>query len=689
MSILSNLKLKAARWLRLLAVSGCFLALALLLLPRGAKIRAQGYFPLHSTTDWSNRHLVFSAPSSMMQAWRLQAEPRYLDQWVRLSAQSRVSEAQVQMPDVRDWAEVWGGDHEAAMEDHDGNRDEDDAGRKGDEEDRGGDRDDADRDRERDDREREGRHRHHHHRDPAGDPAFHTDWGMSLLAGGAVEDEMFPAKFTFDVNAAADCTKDFVVFNTSLAGSATVSSILAFNHLYSTQGSVGGFCNQNGPTVMWAYNTNHAGNTNGTNVTSPALSRDGTQVVFVETRTNANGGSVLHILKWLSGQGTLAAPATPNLSIAAWSACTAGNSCMVDLTFNGAQQDTNSSPFYVYTTDTIYVGDNNGVLHKFTPVLSGTPAEVTSGGWPITVHGGTVLSSPVYDSVSENIFIGDASGRISYVRETGSTTGACGAGSPPCLGNTTIALTGSIVDGPLVDSSTKRVLWFDGQDTTNHGEVVQTDTALGNRVTLTGVGGSGGTPTSNMHAGAFDHTYLTSPSNNIAGFLYFCGKNAGANRDRPSLWRVGFSATGVMNTTPDGGAAAFLLLASPSGEECSPVSELNNGATDRIFLSVGQNSTQAACPAGGGCVMSLNLGGAWPPAAMTHAVPTPIGPNLAVTGGNVREAGTSGIVVDNVSSASQASNIYFSFEGNSVAGAQCNGVNGLGCAVKLTQSGLN
>jgi hypothetical protein len=465
-------------------------------------------------------------------------------------------------------------------------------------------------------------------------------------------------------------------------------TIIAFNELYSTQGSVGGACNQNGPSVMWSYNADPSGDTTGTDPTSPILSIDGTKVAFVETRTNANGGAILHILKWKSGEGTLTAPVSPDQVVASWGSCTAGNSCIVNLTFHNAPPSGNSSPFYVYNSDILYVGDDNGALHKFSPVFSGTPAEVTTGGWPITVHSGNVLSSPVFDSGSSNILVGDSGGQISYVKETGSVTGSCSSGSAPCLGTPSIALTGSVVDGPLVDSSTQRAIWFDGQDTTNHGEVVQTDTALGNKTTLAGVGGSGGTPTSNMHVGAFDHTYITSPSNNIAGFLYFIGKNHGANRDHPCLWRVGFSTTGVMNTTPDGSATACLDLVGTSGEEASPVTELNNGATDRIFFSVGNNSSQ--CAGGpGGCIMSLTLGGSWPPGAVTNAVPTPVGPNIAVTGGNVSQAGTSGIVVDNVSASAQASSIYFSYTGNSATGAQCNGVNGVGCAIKLTQSGLN
>ena len=49
-------------------------------------------------------------------------------------------------------------------------------------------------------------------------------------------------------------------------------SIIAYNQLYSDQGTVGGFCNQNGPSVMWSYNIG-----TGTVVTSSVLSLDGTK----------------------------------------------------------------------------------------------------------------------------------------------------------------------------------------------------------------------------------------------------------------------------------------------------------------------------------------------------------------------------------------------------------------------------
>ena len=56
---------------------------------------------------------------------------------------------------------------------------------------------------------------------------------------------------------------------------------------------------------------------------------------------------------------------------------------MLTLTFNGAHNDTNSAPYYDYTGDAIYVGDDNGTVHKFTPIFNGgTPAEITTSPWP-------------------------------------------------------------------------------------------------------------------------------------------------------------------------------------------------------------------------------------------------------------------------------------------------------------------
>ena len=587
---------------RTLALLG---TLTVVIVVLSGSIHAGGLGRMSVPSDWSHRHLIFSPPTSIWQSWKLQQEPRYWHQWLR-----------------RDEGHFRRG--------HSAGQDFDSAW-------------------------------HRHRQDEPEE--LHTDWGMSLLSGGGAGVGVFPAKFSFDVNATPSCADDFVVFNTSQTGTAARATIIAFNQLYSTQGSAGGACNRNGPSVMWSYNTG-----TGSVVTSVVLSLDGSKVALVET---AAGGATLRILKWKTGEGTaINLPTTPTTTLTAgqnWTACPAANSCMASLAFNNGAADIGSSPFCDYNSDTIYVGDNNSALHKFTGVFAGTPTEVITGGWPITVNGTHNLTSPVFDSVSKNIFVGDDQGRLSYAREVGSVTGACASGSPPCLGTPNIALGGAIVDGPIVDPTAARVFFFDGTDTTNHGSVVQTNTALGNVRTAV-VGGI--TAGSDIHSGAFDNAYLG--GNFTTGHMIVCGKDPTAN-NTPALHRIGFAASGLMNTTSDGS----LVLATANGVECSPVTEIFNGTTDRVFFSVQNdaNQTTAGCLSGAqGCVMSLDLGGSWPPAAVTRGVSA--------------RGGTSGIIVDNVGAGAQQSSIYFTFRTNSTAAVQCNGVSGIGCAVKLTQSAL-
>jgi len=204
--------------------------------------------------DWSHHHLVFTQPSSIAQAWKLQQEPRFRQQVLSRNISARKQ------------------DHGAGFV---GRRGEHGNGRRN---------------------------------------LEHADWGMSLLAGGGAGAGVYPAKFTFDINATPDCTNDYVAFTTSLAGSSSQPSIIAFDELYSTQGSVGGLCSQNGPSVKWAYNTG-----TGKVLTSPVLSIDGSRIAYVET---ASGGATLHILKWKPGttatvQGTLNVPATPDTTLTA------------------------------------------------------------------------------------------------------------------------------------------------------------------------------------------------------------------------------------------------------------------------------------------------------------------------------------------------------------------------------------
>ena len=364
---------------------------------------------------------------------------------------------------------------------------------------------------------------------------------MSLLAGGTVGVGMDPAKFTFDVTAAPSCTNDYVAFNTSLVASPTSPSIVAFDNLYTTQGSVGGFCSADGPSVKWAYRVTTAGNP----VTSVVLSGDGTQVAFVESRTNVNGGSILHILKWKPGagltvQGTVAAPALPDTTMLAGQAwnttnCPAANSCIVNVTFSGARPDTNSAPFYDYAHDVIYVGDDNGSVHKFTGVFLGTPTE-DGAPWPISVEAGSILTGPIYDSVSGNIFVGGSFGLLRYIMESNSVVGGCeNLGVPPCVGGPNQRIGGGnsvITDAPVVDGSTQQVIVVATDDSFN-GTVEQVDTALSTPVRFKIGGSTGGTLP--IYSGAFDNTYFTSAKPTISGHMYVCGRLPPTLIDRPYI----------------------------------------------------------------------------------------------------------------------------------------------------------
>lgn len=533
-----------------------------------------------------------------------------------------------------------------------------------------------------------------------------------------------------------------------LKGGAGQASIIAFNNLYSTQGSAGGYCDSNGPSVYWSYQTSTLA-TKGAVVTSPVISGDGSKIAYVET---SSSGAVLHLLQWKAGEGTGpgagAVPATTlTVGTQDWSNCPPGTSCIFNIPFNGGAQDTNSSPFYDYNADALYVGDNAGKLHKFINVFLGSksstrPAEVIGTGWPITVHG-AALSSPVKDNISGNIFVGDNSGTLSYVKEVGSSTGTCSGGgnATPCLGQTLGAsgsgttttinvstgasnvangafASGAVVDGPIVDGSNGTVYVVNGSEGgTNSGTLIETNTALGSAVVgdvianLKIGGEGGGIARSYIHSGAFDNAYLTSAGG--TGFMYVCGKDQ-ASIDQPAIYHLSITA-GVASTTV---GTQLTHLVSANGFACSPVTEVENTAssTEWIFFSIAGSATSidpipaaSACRTdNNGCLISINVttyttaalwntfataastGGT---ASVTAAISLPAGAATGPNGGDIDA--TSGIIVDNIANTTtypQSSSIYFTLSGNSASGTgipglpQCNGLNGVGCAAKLTQA---
>ena len=94
---------------------------------------------------------------------------------------------------------------------------------------------------------------------------------------------------------------------------------------------------------------------------------------------------------------------------------------------SGSPSDFWSAPYYDYGSDTLYVGDYVGKLHKFSPVFNGALTEVTTSSWPVQLaHGGTndtnPTTGPVYDSTSGRVFVGT----LSITAGQGTGTGGSG-----------------------------------------------------------------------------------------------------------------------------------------------------------------------------------------------------------------------------------------------------------------------
>ena len=452
----------------------------------------------------------------------------------------------------------------------------------------------------------------------------------------------------------ADTLSNFAWSGSTLAGGANGQpSLAALNNLY-VQPDGSGFCSGlTAPTVKWAYRT-----TTAPVVTSPVLSTNGAKVAYVES----SNPPALHVLTigTTGNNGSIGGPAVPG---------TSNNAADVSVPY-GATGDTRSSPFVDYTDDVAYVAADDGHLYKFTGVFKGAPALVTTGGWPLTIAtGGNSgdLTSPVLDSVTQRIFIGDGNGVLHFVRLSPSDL-CTGSVAAPCVDSTTLSLssgTHAIIDAPIVDSANQKIFAFLQDNGSGHYTLTQADTSFGIPVTVP-LGANTGAA---AHIGAFDNAYFSftgTGTNN--GHLYVCGtEGINPNPGSAALYRVGFTGATMNSTSSDGP----LQLVTSGSAGCSPLTEFFNpnasGGTEFLFVSVTANCS--ATLGASGCIRAFNITGGFP--ADTASAPTV-----------AEDGGTSGIVVDNVNLSSGASSIYFSTQADAVKNVT--GSN----AIKLTQSGL-
>jgi hypothetical protein len=459
--------------------------------------------------------------------------------------------------------------------------------------------------------------------------------------------------------------------NAFTGGSNGQATIMAFNNLYT------GGCTAPTPQVYWAYTTGNAAST----VTSPVISLDGSQVAFVQ---NAGLLGTLVLVKWKANAAdnfnnpTDLTAAPHNVTPANYRACTAP--CMTTIAFSNTgnpRTDFNSSPFYDYVTDNLYVGDTGGRLRKFTNVFKGTPAEATAP-WPVTLTANNAATSPVFDHMNGITYVADggANGGFLY-----SVTAAGVVAKSARLGFSL-----GIVDGPVVNAGSGQVFVYVSNDSglgganTNHSAVFQFPAVFANGASATQeqqVGDSSGNL--KMYSGDFDNTYWNSAGGN-AGFLYVCGYQAAplTGNQVPTLWQIPMS-TGTIGVPVPGPA---LTTAAVNGTSCSPVVEVYNPnaapAKDWIFMSVVNNAVAGApinCGGAGGCIMSFDVTAGAGITALT-----------TTTGHTLVTGGASSVTIDNLAGTSGASQVYFTPLGNQAC--TTSGGNG-GCAIQASQAALN
>jgi len=433
--------------------------------------------------------------------------------------------------------------------------------------------------------------------------ASHRDWSVPL-ASGRIATEMFPAKYSFDPGAPPSCANDYVVFGLDVTGvSGHQANLVAFNDLYAGPGGICG-----GPSVMFAYTVTTL--VGGKVPTSPVLSLKGDKIAFVES---GSATSVFHVLTWATGpgNGAISKAAVPGV----------GNTAsMTSLTF-AAALDMRSSPWVDYNTDTAYVGADDGNVYKITGVFNGTPT-LAGAPWPVAVSAGFFLTAPVLDKNLGLVMVGSTNG-VFYSLDA--TTGlikllTIGKGANH-----------QILAPPIVDVTNGTSFVVDADDGTS-GVLVEVDSATMTVLAKAqiGVASKSGTAVK-LYQPAFDNNYFNDPS---TGVVRLCG--TGATDITP--WQYAFGFTGrIMNTT----AVFSQQLLNVTTARCTGWTEFFNpnvnGGTDFFFFGLNQDCTGTGTP---GCVVARTS-------------------DVSLTTANV-PGGPSGIVVDNYSTAGQASSLYLS-----------------------------
>lgn len=434
-------------------------------------------------------------------------------------------------------------------------------------------------------------------------------------------------------NSSIASTLGNIALNRTYPGTGTTSAgqptIIAFNQLYND------ICNvttgrdaanaAKTPNVMWSYNTG----TGSVVETSPVLSwhDDGAQVAFVQRNGNTLQLVLLKPAALTTSAARLAAAAnptalTPQPTAAAYKTARTGAAAAMyviplnaSIPNNTGSTPTYSAPFVDYAADILWVGDGNGRLHKFTGVFKDEPAEVTTGGFPVTVATGMKLSSPVqYDG---NVYIGSQSGAGDLGGKLHRISASDGSkfDSVKLANVDSTGLRESVIvtDTPVGSGSVFGFLFNDGTGG-NTTDCAPTSSAGGDQSACRVVArfapgfaadaqpaqrayvGRGNSRVSTLYAGAFDDAYYTSATG--TGAMYIVGGDP-LDTFVPTLWKI--SLTNGAMTSQQKGPVVGINDCNNVGDcitnrwNWSPVTYAKQGSNEFIYYSMPYKGNQTGC----------------------------------------------------------------------------------------------
>ncbi len=246
------------------------------------------------------------------------------------------------------------------------------------------------------------------------------DWSLQTGGYGSVVGD--PAKYSFDITA-AHCS-DVIYFTVDQPGAAAVVNVVAITNPYATcLGNPLGVT----PTVKFGIRLPYG------TATSAVPSLDGTILYVLESRPSGNGGVILHAI---NVNNITTSPGTYDFNTKVWSnahvlaapTLLPSSEQLFQLTFAGVTNNV-SSPYLDYSGNQIFFGDASGKVHRVLNTQTAVASEDTIK-FPVAC-GSQQLQPPVFANsqvITNQVVVTSADGFLYRI-----DTNALGGGKFTCI----------------------------------------------------------------------------------------------------------------------------------------------------------------------------------------------------------------------------------------------------------------